>query len=302
MNSPIILFTYNRPFETEQTISTLRDNYLAKDSILYIFSDGPKNQASILGVQKTRSIINKIDGFKDIKIIESATNKGLSKSIMEGVSQVFEEYDKAIVLEDDLMTSPNFLDFMNQALDFYKDQNKVLSVSGFTLPLEGLPENADFYTGLRASSWAWGSWKRAWENIDWEVKDFDQFYSNKTARRQFNRGGSDMTKMLRDQIGGRIDSWAIRFCYHQFKHEMVTVFPTSSKAACIGFGPDATHTVNEWRFQTRLDSGKQRSFMFGRTIDVDPVLANSFRKFFSVRVRIRALIERKIRKLLEAVN
>lgn len=295
MLSPIVLFTYNRPIETEKTISALRGNYLARDSILYVFSDGPKNQSAIDGVKKTRAIIRKIDGFKNIIITESTHNKGLARSIIEGVSEVLEEHGKAIVIEDDLVTSSNFLDFMNQALDFYEDNNKVISVSGFTLPLKKMPKNNDFYTGFRASSWAWGTWARAWEGIDWVPSDFEQFYKDKIARKQFNRGGSDMTKMLKDQMDGRIDSWAIRFCYHQFKHQMVTVFPTVSKAASIGFGADATHTFSESRFQTKLDSGEKRIFIFREQVDVDPLLAKSFRKFFSIRVRITDRLRRKLR-------
>lgn len=297
MPSPIILFTYNRPFETEKTISALRNNYLASESILYIFSDGPKNQSAIDGVEKTRSIIRQTYGFKDVIVKESPHNKGLANSIVDGVTSVIEKHGRAIILEDDLVTTPNFLDFMNQSLDFFESNNKVFSISGFTLPLKNMPNHVDFYTGYRASSWAWGTWQRVWADIDWNISNFEEFYKNRKSRRDFNRGGSDMTKMLKDQIDGRIDSWAIRFCFHQFQRKMVTVFPTVSKAESIGFGSDATHTFNESRFKTLLDNKNKRSFQFDNNVDVAPQLAKDFRKFFSIRIRIADRLRRYAKNL-----
>lgn len=294
--SPIILFVYNRPFETEKTISALRDNYLASESVLYVFSDGPKEKFAIEGVRKTRNVIREIDGFRNVIVFESPQNNGLANSIIDGVTRILNEHGKAIILEDDIVTAPNFLDFMNQALQFYKRNNKVISVSGFTLPLKNIPVERDFYTGYRSSSWAWGTWDRAWNDIDWGLSDFEEFYKDRKCRRAFNRGGSDMSKMLRDQVDGNIDSWAIRFCFHQFRRDMVTVFPTISKAASIGFGSNATHTFNESRFRTFLDNGNKRNFRFGSRVDVDSQLAKDFRQFFSLRVRIVDRLRRYAKK------
>lgn len=284
--APVIVFCFKRSSEIRKTITTLAANYLADDTVLYIFSDGPRGVNDVKGVDDVRAYLKTITGFKQVVVKEHPVNLGLAKSVIGGVSAVLEKHGKAIVVEDDLVTSSNFLDFMNQALDFYEENNEVLSVSGFTLPLKNMPENDDFYTGYRASSWAWGTWWPKWKNIDWSVSDFNEFNRDGKSRRAFKRGGSDMVKMLRDQMEGRIDSWAIRFCYHQFKKNMVTIFPTISKAISIGYSSDATHTFNELRFRTTLDGSEKRVFLFKNNVGVEPQLAKDFRRFFSIRVRI----------------
>ena len=156
----ICLFTYNRAFETRQTIEALKLNFLAPFSQLFIFSDGPKNESDAEKVGEVRNYIRSIDGFKTVEIIESTINKGLANSIIEGVTQIIDKYEKVIVLEDDLVTTPNFLDFMNQALCFYNGKNNIFSISGFTMDLPSLAAcKQDFYFSQRVSSWGWATWK-----------------------------------------------------------------------------------------------------------------------------------------------
>ena len=167
--APICLFTYNRLQATKQTIASLQQNYLAMESELIIYSDGPANQAAVAKVEQVRSYLKTVDGFKKITLINSQNNKGLAASVIGGVSRVLEEFDSVIVLEDDLVTAPNFLDFMNQAIQFYKNDERILSISGYTLDLPSLPGKRDFYFGYRASSWGWATWKDRWEKVDWEL-------------------------------------------------------------------------------------------------------------------------------------
>jgi len=164
--APIILFCYKRLASTIQTINSLKNNELAKDSVLYIFSDGPKNKEDERDIFEIRRYLKTITEFKEIIISESKENIGLSNSIINGVSKIIDEYGKVIVMEDDLITSKNFLSFINQALIHYKDNSKVFSISGFTVNVNGLDTN-DIYFTLRGSSWGWGTWKDRWDNVDW---------------------------------------------------------------------------------------------------------------------------------------
>ena len=133
--APICLFTYSRLEETKRTIEALKKNFLAPKSELFIFSDGPKNHETKDKVKAVRDFIKTIDGFKKITIFESKTNEGLAKSIINGVTKVVNEYGKVIVLEDDLLTTPNFLDFMNQALLFFELNLSIYSINGYSLAL-----------------------------------------------------------------------------------------------------------------------------------------------------------------------
>jgi GT2 family glycosyltransferase len=174
--APIVLFVYNRPDHTCRTIAALAANMLAKESELFIFSDAPKNDAATEAVQSVRSFIDGIQGFKNVTVTERGTNWGLAKSIISGVTEIVNRYGKVIVLEDDIVTSPYFLTYMNGALDYYKDNKKVWHISGWNSPInpDGL-DNAFFWHGM--DCWGWATWQNRWKNF---TKDADLLLSQFT--------------------------------------------------------------------------------------------------------------------------
>lgn len=288
MLAPICLFTYNRLNEIQQTINALQKNFLSQESELYIFSDGPNNIATDTKVEEVRKYLKTIKGFKAVKVFESPVNKGLANSIISGVTQIIDKHEKVIVLEDDLITSPNFLDFMNQALLFYQEKEKVLSISGYSFLIKHSNNyQYDVSLGYRASSWGWATWKDRWKDIDWEVKDYNYFKWNLLKRLKFNRGGSDMSHLLDKQIKGQINSWAIRFCYHQFKYGFLDVFPVLSKVMNIGFSQNGTNCkFKSKRYKTILDISDKRSFCFNDELIVDQNVINEFYKHYSLKSRL----------------
>lgn len=301
--SPICFFTYNRLFETQQTIIALQKNNLAIHSDLYIFSDGYKNEIGKSKVEMVRKYIRTINGFKSVTIFESPNNKGLAKSIISGVTQIINKFDKVIVLEDDLITSPNFLDFMNQALCFYENNPSIHSISGYTMDLLGLYKYPlDYYLGYRASSWGWGTWKDKWLDVDWKVREYHKFKKSIFLQLKFMRGGSDLPKMLKNQMQGKIDSWAIRWCFNQFQNNQFTIFPAKSKVITIGFGEDATHTKQTKRFETELDNGNQILFNFDHMPEKDIKLLKEFAQKFSIKNRITEKINRFMIKLISKLK
>ena len=295
--SPICFFTYNRLKETIETINSLKENHLASKSELFIFSDGYKNEKGRQKVEDVRKYINTIEGFKSVTVFESTVNKGLANSIIDGVSKIINEYERVIILEDDLVTSPNFLDFMNQALMFYQEDNTIFSISGYTLNLSSLPGKKDYYFGYRASSWGWGIWRDRWKVIDWKVTEYENFIKDRSLVEKFKRGGSDLPRMLSNQINGRIDSWAIRFCFHQFKCNLMTVFPTKSKIISIGFSNEATNTIGSQRFNTPLDKEIKRKFYFEKFNNIDQKVINEFASKFSVKSRVYNQLFKKLSRL-----
>ncbi len=284
---PICLFTYNRLEELQQTVEALKRNFLACESELFIFSDGAKTPDAEPKVTAVRAYLKTISGFKSVTIEESPTNRGLANSIISGVSRMVHQYGKVIVLEDDLITTPNFLNFLNHALDYYQDHPQIMSVSGYTMDLPSLKNHeSDFYLGYRAASWGWGIWKDRWELVDWDMKSYRSFKWDFLRQVQFMRGGMDMPYMLWKQMNGRLDSWAIRLGYCQFEKDLLTVFPSKSKLKSIGFGDDATHTTSNQRFTTKLDEELKTEFDFDPHPFPDPVLAKEFREKFSLTSRL----------------
>ena len=208
--APVLLFTYKRYESLKDPVHALQQNLLAKESDLYIFSDGCKKDEDKEQVNKVRDFIKTISGFRKIEITEQEKNKGLANSIIDGVSSVMQFSDSVIVLEDDLYTTPNFLTFMNDALATYLDKPKVFSISGYSFNLgESSADNHDAYFVSRGWSWGWATWKDRWDKIDWQVKDYESFRTDKRKRKEFAKGGTDLNIMLHRQVNGLIDSWAI---------------------------------------------------------------------------------------------
>ena len=292
--SPILLFTYNRIHPLRETIAALKANIHAAESSLFVFSDGAKSPKDDKAVLEVRNYVDGLKGFKKISVFESPQNKGLANSIIEGVTKIINEHGKVIVLEDDLVSSRNFLSFMNQSLNHYEAYEKVLSIAGFSMPINGV--SSDAYFTKRISSWGWATWKEKWNSVDWAVKDYSSFARDEAARIAFNKMGSDLSGMLDKQMRGNINSWAIRWCYHQFKHDLFTVYPAVSKIINVGLGhSDATHTTERFsRFKTTLDVSEKTSFSLPGKIELDPGLISQFIKPYSIPQRIKYKLLNKL--------
>lgn len=288
--SPIALFTFKKLEPLQVTVEALKRNTLAKNSELVVFSDAAAKSGDKEAVTAVRAYLNTIEGFKKVSIVLAETNKGLANSIIDGVSQLLELHETIIVLEDDLVCSTNFLSYMNAALAFYEDNPKIHSIAGYSPPVS-VPTNYlyDNYFTKRASSWGWATYRTQWDKVDWNVSDYEEFKTNGRAQKKFNLMGSDLTSMLSKQMNGKIDSWAIRWCYHQYKNDLFTVFPVYSKIENIGFTSGATHTTGKnqgSRFTTVLDTSDTLEFSFNPKISLNIRFIKDFVKPYSLSTRI----------------
>lgn len=287
---PVVLFCYKKLDTLEKTIAQLLKNKLSGNTDLFIYSDGAKDESSREAVEQVRSFLKTIGGFQSVTIIESPVNKGLANSIIGGVNDMLEKYEAVIVLEDDLLSSENFLQFMNAALHFYQRESQVFSISGYSLPLKLEKEYGyDVYFTRRASSWGWATWRDRWQNIDWKVTDYPEFARNRKAQRKFNRMGSDLSGMLKKQMEGKINSWAIRWCYHQYKYQLYSVFPVVSRIQNIGFDDRSTHNQKAQfsRFSTILDESGKSKFRFNSELALDDEIIRRFVSQYTVFTRIK---------------
>ncbi|MBU3621116.1 hypothetical protein [Polynucleobacter sp. CS-Odin-A6] len=241
-NIPIALFVYNRPEHTKAVIESLLKNDIAKDTSIYIFSDGPKNFEQEGLVKRTREYIDTITGFKEIFIEQSQSNLGLAKSLIIGVTKILKIYEKVIVLEDDIKVSKEFLVYMNNALNFYQKDIRIGSITGYTVPIN-FPKNykGDIYLNTRHSSWGWGTYSRVWSNVDWSHEDFHKFIKNKESVESFSQSGSDLVTMLKKQNNGKLDSWSIIFDYHCWKYNLYSIAPRYNLIENFGFDKTGTH-------------------------------------------------------------
>lgn len=305
MLSPIILFVYNRPWHTQKTIESLKKNTLASESVLYIFSDAPKNDKANQDVAEVRKLVNQVDGFKEIVIVEQLNNLGLASSVIGGVSNILEEHDRVIVLEDDLITSPYFLSYMNKALDFYAHSENIYSITGFNFSEEFMayPKGFydDVYLNIRPMSWSWATWKREWQGIDWAIQDINAFLSSKVRVKKFNQGGTDLTHMLEAQSNGQLDSWYIRWAYNAFLKGKYTIYPKKSFVNNIGHDNTGVHCVAD---KDNILSHKELNLggkvNFKRNPMLNNIIISNFNKAFNLPLKMK--IKLSIKAILNYVK
>ena len=251
--APVTLFVYNRPDHTRRTIEALKTNILANESNLIIFSDAPKADAQSENVLEVRKYIRKIEGFKSLTIIERETNFGLARSIIDGVTTIVNKFGRIIVLEDDMVTSPYFLTYMNEALEKYADDESVVSIHGYVYPVkQSLPE-AFFLPG--ADCWGWATWSRGWTCFNSD----GQFLLDELKRRKLIRafdfnGTYPFSKMLEGQIKGKNDSWAVRWYASAFLEDKLTLYPGRSLVHNIGNDNSGTHCGESTDMDVNLSS------------------------------------------------
>ena len=247
--APIVVFVYNRPWHTEQTLNDLMQNDLADQSVLFIYADGPKENATdeqIEIIKKVRQIIRNKQWCKEVHIIEAEINKGLADAIIDGVTKIVNEFGKVIVLEDDLVTSKYFLRFMNDALHIYESNAGIMQVNGYMFPIKTVGTGSAIILPM-ISSWGWATWKRAWDLFDPNATGYEDLKINKKLSFEFDLDNSyPNTQMLLTQMEeNKINSWAIRWWWSVFKAKGLSIFPDHSLVNNIGFGKEATHTINE---------------------------------------------------------
>jgi len=263
-------------------VESLIKNSLADQSVLFIFSDGPKREKDEPKVQAVRELIKSIKGFSKIEIILRDKNLGLANSVISGLSEIFSQFDRAVVIEDDILTTPSFLSFMNKALDFYKDDIRIFSVSGYPYPVQ-VPQaySKDVFISYRASSWGWGTWKDRWEKADWAVKDFSKFALNKEEQSAFNRAGEDLSPMLNAQMKGKVDSWAIRWSYSHFKNNAYCLYPIFPLCKNIGTDRSGTHSSSSKKLDVDLDYSKD-DFDMVKNPEPDEDINRQIQKLFKL--------------------
>lgn len=239
--APIIIFVYNRPDHTKRVIESLITNKESSKSDLIVYSDSAKNESHLVKVNEVRSYLKRIKGFKSIRIVERSENFGLAKSIISGVSEVIDEFGTVIVLEDDIVVSPYFLQFMNSGLEKYKNETKVASIHGYSYPMdtEGLD---DTYFIRGADCWGWATWQRAWNYFESDGKKLrdELLKENLVFQLDYDRT-YPFFKMLNDQIEGRNNSWAIRWHASIFLKNKLTLYPKESLILNIGLDNSGTH-------------------------------------------------------------
>ncbi len=301
--SPIVLFVYNRPIHTLQTLKALRSNELAGDSRLFIFCDGPKRNASSEDLEKiaeVRKIIRREKWCNEVKIIEHDKNLGLADSVITGVTEIISKYGKVIVLEDDIITSRYFLKFMNEALYIYENSTKVFGVSGYKYPSKNVIEDETYFLPI-SSSWSFGTWNNRWNRVNFDSRELLMKIENGKLQKEVDFGGNRFYAMLLNQIKGKNDSWAIRFYISMFLERSFFLYPNKSLITNIGFDKSGVHCGFD-DFYSNSNMTNVEINVLKRSIELDKRIVKNFRESFENEFKNPLTLNILIKKMMRTIN
>jgi hypothetical protein len=297
--APVALFAYRRPEHLQAALSALAANTLAGDTSLTIFCDGPRTATEVADVEAVRSLARRASGFREVHVVVREENLGLAGSLIRGVSTMLADHDRVIVLEDDILTSPHFLTYMNQALERYQEETQVWCIHGYQFPVKQPLPDTFFLRG--AECWGWATWRRAWQGFESDGSRLLDTLKQKNLVRAFNLdGGYDYYGLLAQQAAGKVDSWAIRWRASAFVQGGLCLWPGRSLVKNIGHDSSGEHCADTARF----DAEPSRTPVPVSTIPLQEDLAarDALRDFFictrpSLGRRIGNLIRRGLEVL-----
>jgi len=245
--APVILFVYNRPDHLQQTLSHLKKNEGADETVLYIYSEGPKSDASdadLEALKNVRKIIHELSGFKEIIIREAAKNIGCADSIIAGITHVLAIHERAIILEDDIITHHLFLKFCNTGLEKFKDDEKVMQIGTFMFPSDSiLPKT---FLSRKVFGWGWATWRNAWNDLNKDTKELTKQIKNRNLEKEFDlEGAYPYLQSLEAQTAGQIDTWDISWYASIFLKGGFSLYPSNSLSQNIGLDGSGTHYKGE---------------------------------------------------------
>lgn len=243
MKTPVALIIFNRLQETRRVFDVIR---AAKPEKLFIISDGPRNKEEAVTCASVRAIVENIDWPCEVQRNYSETNLGCKKRVSTGIDWVFEHVDKAIILEDDCLPEPTFFSFCEELLERYRDDEKVMHVSGNFFHQKNknfVSQNSYFFSSI-PHIWGWATWKRAWKKYDVNMKEWSGLRKSGDLEKIFNNAAAyEYWSTIWDQYqAGKIDSWDGQWLFACIKNQGICINPTKNLISNVGFGVTATHT------------------------------------------------------------
>jgi len=295
--SPIAFFVYNRPYHTILSLEKLLENNLAKYSDLIIFSDAAKNRSEKDKVILVRKIIHNISGFRSKKIFYRKKNFGLAKNFINGISLVCKKHKRVIVLEDDNVTSPYFLQYMNDALDIYKKDYKVASISGYSYPIEN--KSKKYYFLRLADSWGWATWKRSWNLYEKNGNKILKNLKKNNLVSEFNFENTfSFFKMLENFCLKKNNSWSIRWYGSMFLKKKLTLFPPESYVDNIGMDQSGIHSIKTNDYKSKIIKKYKKI----KRIPVEESKYHFYKmKFFFTKINKKNIFLNKIKKKINSI-
>lgn len=277
--APIVVYVYHRHEKLKRCIEALKANPLAPQSDLFIVSDGPRPK-DVAAVEQVREVCRQVTGFRAVNLILRPVNLGITDSVSSAEVQVVGDYGRVISLEDDNEVSQNFLQFINEGLDYYEQDRRIYSVGGYRAPFP-LPAGytKDHWFGPWHNPWTYGTWKDRRLALDIRRNDFSSTFDSARRRGQLRRLGRFMYDSAWLDWKGIAHALDARVCMHMFERDMVSVFPVVSKVRNTGHDGSGLHAKKSERFDVEHDSGRDAVFHFEPFDGLNARVVEAYRLF-----------------------
>jgi GR25 family glycosyltransferase involved in LPS biosynthesis len=297
----IAIFAFNRPSHLEKCLTSVKLNKEAIESDLTIYVDGPRSETDLVSVNEVLAIAERVTGFNSILVVKSQINKGLANSIVDGVSRILDKNAAVIVLEDDLIVSPFFLEFMSRSLKKFQNDKVIASIHGYLPSLSEEPQSPFFLRG--ADCWGWATWSDRWKSVEWNgTKLRDELIEKKLVKKFNHDGNYNYFGMLERQLNGENDSWAIRWHASMFLQNRLTLYPNKSLVINTGMDGTGRHSGISEDYDTKLSSTPIT--IENLKVEESIKMRQEFSKFFAnTKRKTKGSITKRVRrKLLQKIE
>ena len=238
MYAPIVMIAFNRPAMLKSTLERLSQASGVEKHDIFMFVDGPRNELDAI---KQKEIMNVLSYWQTklprIKTYQRSRNYGCRGNIVDAITQIISQYGRAIVIEDDILISRTFLEYMDRALDFYNDDKRIWSINAYQSHNVKVPRDYpyDVYLDPINMCWGWGTWYDRWREVDFDLRDWPRDRNDSVFMDKLNKVGRHLAYMIDLQYEGKLNTWDVQCTYHVVKHDLMSIEPRYQLSKNIGF-------------------------------------------------------------------
>jgi glycosyltransferase involved in cell wall biosynthesis len=297
------VFCYNRVTKLKRCIEALKKNPECSTMDIIFFSDGYKKESDKENIQEVRNYIDSLTGFKSVIKHYREKNLSTGPNFRAGLTFLSENYERFIIVEDDLIVSPNYIKYLTDALEFYKADKTVFCVTAYVFPIKAENYPYDTIVYKRFCSYGWAGWADRFENVIWDDEELRQLMKTSPGfNKRLNAEGHDLVRMLVKQINGKISTWDIQMQTHVAENRLKVIYPTLSKVSNIGFDEESTNTSGINYLITPVDKGIKRKFNYCKSDYVVPTLQAQIKQPYSYGTLVVRKLRNEFIKLTHSVK
>ncbi len=271
METPVLLIIFNRFDTTKQVLDALRNAQVPR---LYVYCDGPRSnkagEAEQLALVQ-QQVLSAIDWPCQVQHHFKKENEGPRLAIGHAISWFFTHEEQGIILEHDCVPAPSFFSFCETLLDYYKDNERVMHISGDNFQFGAWRGDGSYYFSKLNHIWGFATWRRAWKHYDVQMKDYPSFRETGKIATQipFKRGVKIWEDILDRTYSGALQTWDYQWTFAIWQRDALAILPNVNLVSNVGFDSSALNTTNPNHRLASMQTFDLKSIKHPSTISCD---------------------------------